>query len=240
MYESKLAAPYSYAVRSVKPSQRSAVNQATRLSRQRVVVAAIRIADDGGIGALTMRRLGDDLGAGAMSVYYHVAGKEALLAAMVDAVVEEMELPLPSVGEDWKAALKRSALSTHRVLLAHPWATTLLLAGPTLSQPRLRQMDAILGCLRAAGFSARLTDHAYHALDSHVMGFTLWLVGISAGLERLGPVSHFSQLFDVDALPHLAEHAEQHQRERAPDEPGEFEFGLDLILDGLERLRDAG
>lgn len=212
--------------------------EARRLSRDRVVEAALRIADAEGIGALTMRRLADDLGAGAMSVYYHVAGKDELLGAMVDAVVGKMELPSPD--GDWKAELKRASMSTHRVLLAHPWATTLLLDGPAVSQPRLRQMDAILGCLRAAGFSAELTDHAYHALDSHVMGFTLWLVGISAGLERFGPVADFARLIDVARLPYLAEHVEQHRRERRPDEPGEFEFGLDLVLDGLERVRDAG
>jgi len=206
----------------------------TRLSRERVVEAAVALADREGIGALTMRRLANELGAGAMSVYYHVPGKDQLLAAMVDMVVGQMELP--PAGGDWKAALKRTATSTHEVLLAHPWATGLVLDGPTVSQARLRHIDAILGCLRGAGFSAELTDHAYHALDSHVMGFTLWLVGISAGLDRMAPVADFSDIFDVDALPHLAEHARQHQRQRGPDEPGEFEFGLDLVLDGLERL----
>jgi hypothetical protein len=97
-------------------------------------------------------------------------------------------------------------------------------------------MDAILGCLRGGGFSAVMTDHAYHALDSHVMGFTLWQVGISAGLERLGSVADFLRDLDVEAMPHLAEHIQQHLRERDPAEPGEFEFGLDLVLDGLERM----
>jgi hypothetical protein len=101
-------------------------------------------------------------------------------------------------------------------------------------------MDAMLGCLRNAGFSPEQTDLAYHALDSHIMGFTLWLVNISAGMERLGEVRNVFDLFDADALPHLAEHAEQHLRERGADEPGPFEFGLDLILEGLERRLASG
>ena len=121
--------------------------------------------------------------------------------------------------------------------MRHPWAANQLLSGPTVSQPRLRYMDAILGCLRRGGFSAEMTDHAYHALDSHIMGFTLWQVGISAGMSRLGSVSTFLETFPVDEMPHLAEHIEQHLKERSPEDEGEFAFGLDLILDGLERIR---
>jgi len=209
-----------------------------RLSRERVLGAAIDIADREGIDALTMRRLADELGAGAMSVYYHVPGKDQILDAMVDVVVGEMDLP-DMRSTDWKASLKHAATSAHEVLMRHPWATAMILSRPVVSQARLRQMDAILGCLRAAGFSASETDLAYHVFDSHLMGFTLWLVGIRAGLERLGPVPNAFDLFDADALPHLAEHAREHLRERGPNEPGPFEFGLDLILDGLERSRHA-
>jgi AcrR family transcriptional regulator len=212
-------------------------SKAARLTRERVLEAAIAIADREGIEALTMRRLADALGAGAMSVYYHVANKNDLLGAMVDLVVGEMELA--GAGADWKAQLRRTATSAHDVLLHHPWATSLLLSGPATSAARLRYMDAMLGCLRGAGFSAEQTDLAYHALDSHIMGFTLWLVGIRAGMERLGPVPNAFDLFDAAVLPHLAEHVEQHLRERRPDEQGPFEFGLDLILDGLARRLDS-
>ncbi len=208
---------------------------AQRLSRERVLGAAIGIADREGIDALTMRRLAGELDAGAMSVYYHVANKDEILDGMLEMVVGEMELPPQT--PDWKAALKRAAISAHEVLMRHPWATALLLSRPVVSPTRFRQMDAILGCLRGAGFSAEQTDLAYHVLDSHIMGFTLWLVGIRAGLERLGLVTNAFDLFDADALPHLAEHAREHLRERGPDEPGPFAFGLDLILDGLERER---
>ena len=209
------------------------VTRASRLSRDRVLAAAIELADRDGIAALTMRRLAEELGTGAMSAYYHVANKDDLLGLMVDLVVEEMDLA--DAGPDWKAALKRTATSAHDVLRRHPWATPLLLSGPGVSAARLRYMDAMLGCLRRAGFSPEQTDLAYHALDSHIMGFTLWLVGISAGLEKLGPVSNVFDLFDPEALPYLAEHAQQHLRERRDGEQGAFEFGLDLILDGLER-----
>ena len=214
------------------------VPKPSRLSRERVLGAAIKIADRDGVDALTMRRLADELGAGAMSVYYHVASKDDLLGGMVDLVVRKMELA--DAGPDWKGALKRTATSAHDVLRQHPWATALLLSGQGSSDARMRYMDAMLGCLRRAGFSPELTDLAYHALDSHIMGFTLWLVGISAGMERLGPVSNALDLFDAHELPHLAEHVQQHLRERQPGEQGAFEFGLDLVLDGVERRLAAG
>ena len=214
-------------------SRTKASSSAHRLTRTRVLEAAIGLADRDGIEALTMRRLADDLGAAPMSVYYHLANKDEILDGIVEMVADEIEQP-PD-GMPWKAALKRAATSAHQVLVRHPWATVLLLAGPRVSPARLRQIDGILGCLRRAGFSAEQTDLAYHVLDSHIMGFTLWLVGISAAMERLGPVSRVFDLFDTDALPYLAEHAEQHLRERPPDQPGPFEYGLDLILDGLER-----
>jgi len=207
-----------------------------RLSRERVLRAALDLADAEGIEALTIRRLAQGLGVGAMSVYYYVASKDEILGGITDLVVNEMEFP---AGTDWKAALRSASISAHDALLRHPWAASQLLAGASISRPRFGQMNAILGCLRRAGFSAEMTDHAYHALDSHIMGFTLWQVGISKGLAGLGSVSDFLATLDRDALPHLAEHVDQHLRERGPDAVPEFEFGLDLILDGLERLRDG-
>jgi AcrR family transcriptional regulator len=208
-----------------------------RLSRDRVLAMAIGLADADGIEALTIRRLAAELGVGTMSVYYYVADKDEILDGIVDMVVDEMDLP--GSGADWKAELRTAALSAHEALIRHPWAAGLLLSGPRVSAARMRQMDAILGCLRGAGFTPEMTDHAYHALDSHITGFTLWLVGISAGMERLGPIDAFLRRVDRDALPHLAEHIDQHMKERSPDEIGEFEFGLNLILDGLERMLAA-
>jgi AcrR family transcriptional regulator len=206
---------------------------AARLSRERVLRAALGLADAEGIESLTIRRLAQELGVGAMSVYYYVASKDEILSGITDLVVNEMEFPK---GSDWKAALRSASISAHDVLLQHPWAASQLLSGASISRPRFGHMNAILGCLRGAGFSAEMTDHAYHALDSHIMGFTLWQVGISVGLAGLGSVSDFLATLDRDALPHLAEHVDQHLKDRGPDEVPEFEFGLDLILDGLERL----
>ena len=204
------------------------------LSRERVLHAAIDLADTAGIESLTMRRLAQELGVEAMTLYYYVAKKDDILSAIVDMVVSEFELPSPTA--DWRTAIRRSAISAHEVLLRHPWAANLLLSGPIVSLARLRYMDAILGKLRGGGFSPEMTDHAYHALDSHVFGFTLWQVGIAAGLDQhTGSIATFLEELDVEAFPHLAEHVEQHLQERTADDEGEFAFGLDLILDGLER-----
>jgi AcrR family transcriptional regulator len=203
------------------------------LSRDRVLRAAIGLADVGGIETLSMRKLGQELAVEAMSLYNHVANKDDILGGMVDIVMGEIELPAD--GAAWRAAIRRTATSAYEVLLAHPWAANLILSGPGLSYARLRYMNGILGSLRKGGFSAEMTDHAYHALDSHIMGFTLWQVGISAGLANISSVEDFLRELDQEAYPHLVEHAQQHMKPRDPNDEGEFVFGLDLILDGLER-----
>ena len=208
------------------------------LSRDRVLRAAMDLADDAGIESLTMRRLAQELGVEAMSLYYYVANKDEILNGIVDVVVGEIELPSP--GTDWKRGLRRIAISAYDVLTRHPWAANLVLTSTGISGARLRYMEAILGSLREAGFSAEMTDHGYHALESHIMGFTLWEVGMNLGsVEDLkGLASEFLQRLSREELPHLAEHVEQHLKPRRPDDEGEFGFGLALILDGLERLRD--
>jgi AcrR family transcriptional regulator len=210
------------------------------LSRDRVLEAAIGLADERGIESLTMRRLAQELGVEAMTLYYYVANKDEILNGIVDMVVSEIELP-PSEA-DWRAAIRKSAISAHEILVRHPWSASLVLSDGGVSAARLRLMDAILGTLREAGFSADMTDHAYHALDSHIMGFTLWEVGMNLGSEEdlRGLAVAFLEELPRDELPHLAEHVEQHLKPRSPDDEGEFAFGLDLILDGLERIRQAG
>ena len=206
------------------------------LSRERVLRAAIDLADTGGITALSMRKLAQELGVEAMSLYYYVAKKEDLLAGMVDLVVRDMELP--SMGADWKAALRKSAISAHDVLVRHPWACGLMMSVKD-GTARLRWMDAVLRCLREAGFSTELTHHAYHALDSHITGFTLWQLSFPFEAEQLADVAAtFLRELPVDEYPYLAEHVEWHLTETRDDDEGEFAFGLDLILDGLERMRD--
>ena len=210
----------------------------TPLTRDRVLQAALDLADAHGLEALTMRRLAQELGVEAMSLYHHVRNKQDLLGAICDLVVREYDLP--EVGEPWKAAVRRTAISASEALLRHPWAASVLLAGTPESQARLRYMDALLGAFRTAGFSAELTDHAYHALDSHIMGFTLWVVGMNLGTreELAAKATEFLDELSAEEFPHLVEHIHQHLRPRAAEEEGEFAFGLDLILDGLERLRE--
>ena len=157
---------------------------------------------------------------------------------MVDIVVSEFELPAP--GTDWKAAIRGIAISAHDVLVRHPWAASLMLSSTGASPARWRYMNTILGCLREAGLSADLTDHAYHALDSHITGFTLWQVQIQIDPEKLPDMAAtFLRELPGDEYPYLVEHVHQHLKEPSPEDEGAFAFGLDLILDGLERIRDA-
>ena len=206
------------------------------LTRERVLEAAIRLADAGGIGSLSMRRLAQELGVEAMSLYYHFANKDELLGAMLDAVYGEWALPAISL--DWRADLRACAISARDVLLGHEWATGLI-GRPTImvSQAQFRWMNAVLGRLRAAGFSANLTHHAYHALDSHIVGFVLWVLPYRAIVrDRPDFAAEVMASYSFDGLPHLAEHIREHAEDR-PGDTSEFEFGLDLILDGLDRLR---
>ncbi len=207
------------------------------LSRERVLDAAVSLADEHGIESLTMRRLAQELGVEAMTLYYYVKNKDDILNAIVDIVVREFELPPP--GAEWKAGIRTTAISAHGVLLRHPWAASLLLSSSGVSEARLRYMESILRSLRQAGFSAEMTDHAYHVLDSHIMGFTLWLVGMDLGTddEFAAMATAFLQELPRAELPYLVEHVEQHLKPPDPDDEGSFAFGLDLILDGLERIR---
>ena len=214
--------------------------EATRLplSRERVLGAAIELADAGGLGSLTMRRLAQALGVEAMTLYYYVANKDEILKGLVEIVMGEIELP--PVGADWKAAIRRTATAAYEILTHHPWAASLILrAGDTPA--RFRYMDAILGTFRMAGFSAGMTDHAYHAIESHIMGFTLWEVGMDFGSREDLAALATAVLEEIpaDEYPHLIEHIHQHLKPRDPADEGEFAFGLDLILTGLERMRDA-
>jgi AcrR family transcriptional regulator len=207
------------------------------LTRDRVLQAGIALADEDGIESLSMRRLAQQLGVEAMSLYHHVANKGDLLDAMLDAVYGEMELPAPD--GDWRDAMRASARSAHHVLLRHPWACKLMMSPTGAPSPaRLRWMDAVLGHLRSAGFSPEMTHHAYHALDSHIVGFTLWVLPyLAIARERPDFSQEFMARQPLDDMPHLAEHIGVHLADR-PDDTSEFDFGLDLILDGLERLRE--
>jgi AcrR family transcriptional regulator len=209
----------------------------TPLSKERVLRAAIDLADEGGIESLTMRKLAQKLGVEAMSLYHYVAKKDDILDGIVDLVITE--IPVPPKEDDWKAAIREIAISAHEVLVRHPWACSLMWT-TSISPARLRYMESILGTLRESGFSPDLTHHAYHALDSHITGFTLWQVNIPFKSEEIAELgATFLRELPTDVYPYVAEHTEQHLMPPDPEEKSEFEFGLDLILDGLERLRDT-
>jgi AcrR family transcriptional regulator len=209
------------------------------LSRERVLRAAIELVDEGGFGSLSMRRLGNALEVEAMSIYNHVANKDDILNGILEVVMAEIALP-PS-DTDWKTALRTSAISAHCVLLRHAWACSLMMEPARDSPARLRWMEGVLRSLREGGFSAELTHHAYHALDSHITGFTLWMANLPARGEELKEMAAtFLREFPADEYPYLFEHIEFHLEDSGSSDKGEFEFGLDLILDGLERMRDTG
>jgi AcrR family transcriptional regulator len=200
------------------------------------------LADKGGIEALTMRKLAERLGVEPMSLYYHVASKDELLSGIIGLAEGEIEIPADDL--DWKTAIRRMAISFHDVLKRHPWAASLPQAAgvspASVSPARLRYMESVLGRLREAGFSANMTHHAYHALDSHIVGSTLWHAGYASikGFPK-DIATTFARSLPVETYPYLLEHIEQHVNPALRDGKSEFEFGLDLILDSLERLRTA-
>jgi AcrR family transcriptional regulator len=208
------------------------------LSRERILLAAIELADAGGIEALSMRRLALELGVEAMSLYNHVDNKGAILDEMVDRVVDE--ITLPARGEPWEEALRACAISEHDLLLRHPWVCPLLMAPPSSGivapNGRMRYLESILACLRTSGFPPALAYHAYHAFDSFVVGFTMWQIGYE----------HTSQVDDeavervlgslpASEFPHLIEHARQHVTGEDRDDVDEFTFGLENLLESLRR-----
>ena len=220
---------------ATRPNPRPASR--TPLSRERVLRAAIALADAGGIESLSMRKLGQELGVEAMSLYNHVANKDDIQSGIVEIVLAEIDVP---TGADWKAALRRTAISSHEVFVRHRWACGLMMRRPRVSPTRMSWMEAVLRTLRQAGFSADLTHHAYHALDSHITGFTLWLVSMpfESKEELVDLAEGFLREIPADQYPYVIEHTHQHLEPASPDGKTEFEFGLDLILDGLEQLRD--
>ncbi|MEU4324627.1 TetR/AcrR family transcriptional regulator [Nonomuraea dietziae] len=207
------------------------------LSTERVLRAALELADSGGTDALTMRGLGQELGVEAMSLYKHVANKDAILDGIVDLVVGEIALPSP--GDDWKQAMRRRGISAHEVLLRHPWACRLLMSRPNVGPAMLRYVDSTVGTLRQAGFSIELADHAWNAMDSHVYGFTLQKLTFpfepQQYPEKAG--TYLPQL-PPGRYPYLTEMA-LYVMEGHYDGVHAFTFGLDLILDSLERFLAA-
>jgi AcrR family transcriptional regulator len=182
-----------------------------------------------------MRRLARELGVEAMSLYHHVPGKQALLDGMVDLVFGEIELP--AADGDWRAAMRRRAVSAREVLARHPWAIALMESRRTPGPANLRHHDAVLGCLRRAGFPVALTAHAYSILDAYVYGFALQEASLPFDTpeETAEVAGEIFDAFVAEAYPHLTELAVEHVLQPGYDYGDEYAFGLELILDGLER-----
>jgi AcrR family transcriptional regulator len=211
----------------------------TRLSRERVLSAAIAHADAGGLEALTMRTLAEMLEVAPMALYRHVANKDDLIDAMVDVVFSE--IGLPSGGGDWKTAMRQRALSVRDALTRHRWAIGLMEARRQPGPANLRHHDAVLGRLRAAGFSLELTAHAYSLLDSYIYGFALTKMNLpfDASEEVAEVAKTMLQPFPINEYPNLVEFIADHATKPGYDYGDEFEYGLEVILDGLEKAREA-
>ena len=209
------------------------------LTRERVLRAGLEIADAEGIGALSMRSLARRLGVEAMSLYHHVANKEQLLDGMVDLVFAEIELPASD--GDWKAAMRRRGDGMRAAMRRHPWALRLMESRTTPGPATLAHHDAVLGCLRAAGFSIVLTAHAYAVLDSYIYGFahTEAALPFQSEQETHDVAKGIFEQLPAGAYPHLVELTVEHVLKPGYSYGNEFEFGLELILDGLERALEG-
>jgi len=195
------------------------------------------MADRDGIDAVTMRKLARSLGVEAMSLYNHVANKDDLLAGMIETVSQELELPADDA--DWRDAIRGSATSYRDVLVQHPWASGIWMSRGGDGSARMAFSDALLRTLRRAGCSDDVIYHAYHVIEAYVLGFAAQELNFPYTREEMaGMASRFLQTFPSDDYPDLAEHIRQHL-EPSHGEKGGFELGLDLILEGLERLRDG-
>ncbi len=209
----------------------------TPLSRERILRAALDMADGAGLDSLTMRALGQALEVEAMSLYNYVEDKDDLLTGIVELVL--LEIDLAPTAEDWRSDMRATAVSAHEALLRHPWACRLVLS-PTSARmvsARMVYIESILARLRNAGFTPEAASRGYHALDSHILGFTIWQLGHTLPADAPPDfIDTLVRLLDPVTFPYLVEHAAVHRKTSEDEEEGEFEFGLELILDGLERF----
>ena len=207
------------------------------LSRERVLRAAVVLADTDGIESLTMRRLGQDLGVEAMSLYNHVAGKDDILDGIADLVFSEIDLP--SALADWKTAMRLRAISAREALVRHPWASSLMQSRTKPGPATLRHHDSVIGRFRDASFTIDMTAHAFSVMDSYIYGFAQQQENLTYSTpdEAAVVAQNILRQIPADEYPHLAEMIIEHAIKPGYDYTKEFEFGLDLILDGLEETQ---
>ena len=201
--------------------------------------AAVALADVGGIESLSMRKLAEDLGVVPMALYKHVANKEELLDGMIDVVVGEIDPPAP--GTEWKSAVRQRILSARQALLRHPWASLVIESKKTPTPVVLEYMDSMIGIFRAGGFSVNLTHHVMHTIGSRVLGFTQELFNDSRTVDPDVQAVMLRELGgrypNVMAIATAASHEGESVVGQGCDDQFEFEFALDLLLDGFEKLR---
>ena len=227
-----------YAVHFVKMAQHVEAARRVTLSRDRVLRAAVALADQAGIESVSMRKLAEDLGVVPMALYKHVANKEELLDGMIDVVVGEIDPPVG--GTSWKSAVRQRILSARLALLRHPWASRVIETRTSPTPVLLEYMNSMVGIFRASGFSVNLTHHLMHAIGSRLLGFTQELFDDTQSADAIPPevIREIARRY-----PYIAEiaGAASHDGETVVgpgcDDQFEFEFSLDLLLDGFERLR---
>ncbi len=205
------------------------------LTAERVVEGAVGLADEIGIDAFTIRKLADAIGVKPMTIYHHVPNKEAIVDGMVNQVFSEIDLPPTDV--DWRSAILVRSRSMRQVLAKHPWASPLMESRTAAGMATLRHHDAVLGCFRGAGFSLQATGHAYAVIDAFLYGFALQEATLPAtgGPEMAEVASQMAEQMPADEFPHLAEFTMGHVLQPGYEFGDEFAFGLNLILDALER-----
>jgi AcrR family transcriptional regulator len=210
-----------------------------RLSRERVLRVAIEHADAGGLEALSMRRLAEEIGVAPMALYRHVASKDDLIDGMVDVVYGEIDLPV--TGGDWRTAMRQRAISVHDTLSGHRWAIGLMESRANPAPANLRHHDAVIGSLRAAGFDMERVAHAYSVLDAYIYGFALTKMNLP--FDDTSDIAATAQTmlepFPMDAYPNLVAFITDHAMKPGYDFANEFEYGLDVVLDGLDATRTA-
>ena len=218
--------------RTIQTEQRRAP-----LTKESVLKAALKLADQGGLEALSMRKLGQALGVEAMALYYHFANKDRVLDGIVDLVFGEIEVP--QARDDWKSAMRRRAISVRDALLRHRWAIGLMESRTNPGPANLRHHDAVIGCLRAAGFDMAAAATAYSLLDSYIYGFAMTKMNLP--FDDTSDIAEMAESmlepFPVGEYPNLAAFITEHAMQPGYDYADEFEVGLDVILDGLERVR---
>lgn len=209
------------------------------LSRERVLEAAVELADEIGIESLTIRKLAERLDVGAMTIYHHVPSKDEIVDGMVEVVFSEIEKPPTDV--DWKTAIRSRCISARRVLKLHPWAAPLMESRTAPGPANLSHHDAVLGCLRNGGLSLQMAAHAYAILDSFIYGYAFEEATLPAqGGEGFAEIAEqIAAHFPADQYPHLAELTFEHVLKPGYDFGDSFEFGLDLIIDGLDRAAQS-